>query len=57
MPWQLDGQILKPEWDSVMKPWHFDGRTLKPAEFAEDDEWQASADVPLPVIMLCAGLI
>jgi len=40
-----------------MKPWHFDGRTLKPAEFAEDDEWQASADVPLPVIMLCAGLI
>lgn len=57
MPWQFDGQVLKPDSDSLMKPWHFDGRLLKPCDADESDQWLASAEVPLPVIMLCAGLI
>ena len=57
MPWQFDGQVLRPDWDSAMKSWQFDGRLLKPCDSAKDDEWEATAAVPLPVIMRCAGLI
>jgi hypothetical protein len=55
--WRVDGEYLMRDVHTGIEVWEFNGLILKPLDHPENDEWLAGARVPLPVMMLAAGLI
>lgn len=56
--WVFDGRVVRqPCRFRHQSDWYFDGTVLRPREDPALDEWHAGAPVPLPVIMLAAGLL
>jgi hypothetical protein len=57
VPWRIDGQHVMRNVHTCIEVWEFNGLILRPRDHPENDEWLASAQTPLPVMMMAAGLI